>query len=43
MSKEGKRDREEEDEDIIGLAMDTKEVAFVMQNFPQLCLYSCDE
>jgi len=35
--------RRREKEDGVGLAMDTKEVAFVMQNFPQLCLYSCDE
>jgi len=35
--------RREKEEDGIGLAMDPKEVAFVMQNFPQLCLYSCDE
>ena len=35
--------RRREEEDGVGLAMDTKEVAFVMSNFPQLCLYSCDE
>lgn len=28
---------------VVGLAMDTFDVAFVMQNFPQLCLYDCVE
>lgn len=27
----------------VGLAMDSTDVAFVLQNFPQLCLYDCGE
>eukprot|EP00571_Detonula_confervacea_P007920 CAMPEP_0172332500 /NCGR_PEP_ID=MMETSP1058-20130122/62469_1 /TAXON_ID=83371 /ORGANISM="Detonula confervacea, Strain CCMP 353" /LENGTH=1128 /DNA_ID=CAMNT_0013049791 /DNA_START=143 /DNA_END=3526 /DNA_ORIENTATION=+ len=27
----------------VGLAMDSSDVAFVLQNFPQLCLYNCGE
>ena len=31
------------DNEIVGLAMGPTDVDFVMQNFPQLCLYKCEE
>ena len=31
------------DNNDVGLAMDPSEVAFVLQNFPQLCLYDCGD
>jgi len=30
-------------DEVVGLAMDPVDVRFVLQNFPQLCLYDCDE
>jgi hypothetical protein len=30
-------------DEVVGLAMNPVDVQFVLQNFPQLCLYDCDE